>query len=1072
ATQGVEEIYYYDRMNSTLRWLSAPAGLDPDNDSSYELSISSDGAWVAFSSNKSNLVPNDTNGVRDIFLWSRASEDLERVNLSYAGNDANFSSYHPAVSDDGRYVAFRSFATNLIPSQVENYSNDVFRRDRHTGTTERVNLPYNGEELYGSNSGEPVISADGRFIAFRSDMSNLVSGDTNGIHDVFVRDMQGSVTRISEDSTSSEANAGSFGPAINASGDVTVFYSDAQNLDLIRDDTNGARDVFSQGVKPTAPPEPTATPTETATATPTDTPVPTETDTPVPTETDTPVPTETDTPDPTETDTPDPTETDTPVPTETDTPVPTETDTPVPTETDTPVPTETDTPEPTETDTPEPTETDTPVPTETETPEPSPTEPTWTLDSFNLTSDCKLNETTGQMRITNDSGEAQPFTLLKYNSEFKISDIAPIGESLWEVPFADSGDTFILQIAGYGYVKAIGDNPLCDPEPTDTVEPTETTEPTETPEPTDTPTPEPTDPPIAVTWELDFETDAYGAVLPAGTIIDDEWSSFGIHIATNKPDEHPAMIFDSGAPTGYDRDLGTPNEDFNGPGLGSGGGLGEPGENNAALGNILILSEDGDPADPDDYYAGGNLIFEFDDPVNIAAVQMVDIDVNEGNSRVVAYSASGEELGTFAILPLGNNSVQWVELDVTQVTRLTVYLQSSGALAAISFYGEEPTAVEPEPTPNPTPEPSDPPVIELQDELTLDEGESFKIEGKVSDPDSSTWTASVDFGDGGESHSIEITDGTFSIAGVYGDNGDYTLEVLVSDETGAEGFATVQVSVENVDPEISTTTLHTLESCQAADLESSGGSSKVACEVGDWMVAKMGETTTFTFDLADVGSDDLTFIWDDGSDVTYFNNETEPDPLQSPLGQYPYSVTHFANVTFDKPGVKHIKVRLQDDDGGEDTIEMKVLVRNNQSCQASLGDWISYFMKKNKDAGLEGELRAHLSILSGFVSSAFGDMDAEAINALEEFILKDMDQSAQARAELLTAWLNFVNGPLDWDDVIKDADGKQDLTYAETLHRILLLLQDDSPSQQQLQKAIELARAINFSNKGGGSCSR
>jgi hypothetical protein len=151
---------------------------------------------------------------------------------------------------------------------------------------------------------------------------------------------------------------------------------------------------------------------------------------------------------------------------------------------------------------------------------------------------------------------------------------------------------------------------------------------------------------------------------------------------------------------------------------------------------------------------------------------------------------------------------------------------------------------------------------------------------------------------------------------------------------------------------------------------------------------------------------------------------------------------------------------------------MKVLVRNNQSCQASLGDWISYFMKKNKDAGLEGELRAHLSILSGFVSSAFGDMDAEAINALEEFILKDMDQSAQARAELLTAWLNFVNGPVDWDDVIKDADGKQDLTYAETLHRILLLLQDDSPSQQQLQKAIELARAINFSNKGGGSCSR
>jgi hypothetical protein len=175
---------------------------------------------------------------------------------------------------------------------------------------------------------------------------------------------------------------------------------------------------------------------------------------------------------------------------------------------------------------------------------------------------------------------------------------------------------------------------------------------------------------------------------------------------------------------------------------------------------------------------------------------------------------------------------------------------------------------------------------------------------------------------------------------------------------------------------------------------------------------------------------------------------------------------------FEKPGVKHVQVRLVDDDGGEASINLKVLVRNNQSCKTSLGDWISYFMKKNKDEGLEGELRAHLSILSGFISSAFDDMDPKKIEELEQFILNDMDQSARARAEMLTAWLNFVHGSVDWDDVIEDADGSQDLTYSETLYRILTILLEDEPSKEKLQEAIDMSKAINFSSKGGGTCTK
>src|SRR5215216_1236671 len=126
----------------------------------------------------------------------------ELVSQSSSGVEGDQDSELPAISADGRYVAFVSFAENLVPGDT-NQSADVFVRDRVLGTTERVSVSSSGREADGNNGllnlmGGPSISADGRFVAFSSDATNLVSGDRNNNPDVFVHDrVTGETTRVS-----------------------------------------------------------------------------------------------------------------------------------------------------------------------------------------------------------------------------------------------------------------------------------------------------------------------------------------------------------------------------------------------------------------------------------------------------------------------------------------------------------------------------------------------------------------------------------------------------------------------------------------------------------------------------------------------------------------------------------------------------------------------------------------------------------------------------------------------------------------------------------------------------------
>jgi Tol biopolymer transport system component len=206
--------------------------------------ISADGRFVAFASDASNLVAGDTNAVADVFVHDRETGETERVSVASdgtQGNQPSFADWGQAISADGRFVAFTSHATNLASGDTPNAS-DVFVRDRQTGTTEVVS---SSGVSANTGAGMPAISADGRFVAFWSSDPNLVTGDTNGSSDLFVRDREtGSVERVNVASDGTQANRqqhlGISG--ISADGRFVGFLSDASNL--VPGDTNGTVDVF------------------------------------------------------------------------------------------------------------------------------------------------------------------------------------------------------------------------------------------------------------------------------------------------------------------------------------------------------------------------------------------------------------------------------------------------------------------------------------------------------------------------------------------------------------------------------------------------------------------------------------------------------------------------------------------------------------------------------------------------------------------------------------------------------------------------------------------------------------
>src|SRR5438876_794176 len=231
----------------TTERVSVASGGTECNGASLSSALSADGRFVAFVSAATDLVAADTNGVSDVYVHDRQTGTTERVSVASGGAQGNGSSgligfaFPPALSADGRFIAFVSFATNLVAGDT-NGATDVFVHDRQTGTTERVSVASGGTQGNAASVG-PALSADGRFVAFLSDATNLVAGDTNGATDVFVHDRQtGTTERVSVASGGSQGNGFSAGPVLSADGRLVAFHSTATNL--VARDTNGATDVF------------------------------------------------------------------------------------------------------------------------------------------------------------------------------------------------------------------------------------------------------------------------------------------------------------------------------------------------------------------------------------------------------------------------------------------------------------------------------------------------------------------------------------------------------------------------------------------------------------------------------------------------------------------------------------------------------------------------------------------------------------------------------------------------------------------------------------------------------------
>jgi flagellin-like hook-associated protein FlgL len=182
-----------------------------------------------------------TEGTLAVQIGAESSGGTTRISTDSLGNQANGTAGNAIISADGRFVSFLAFGNNLVSGDT-NGSADAFLKDRVTGVTTRISTDSSGNQG-NDRSYNGGISADGRFVEFESDATNLVTGDSNGARDAFIKDtVSGATTRISTDSSGNQGNGFSEVRALSADGRFVAFNSDATNL--VAGDTNGARDAF------------------------------------------------------------------------------------------------------------------------------------------------------------------------------------------------------------------------------------------------------------------------------------------------------------------------------------------------------------------------------------------------------------------------------------------------------------------------------------------------------------------------------------------------------------------------------------------------------------------------------------------------------------------------------------------------------------------------------------------------------------------------------------------------------------------------------------------------------------
>lgn len=234
-----QQVFLADRQTGSIRRISQAPNGTPGIGNSSEPVISGDGRVVVFATAARNLLPGETTVPGGVFVWDRTTATLERANRPDPGQPEGTGT-SPSVSRDGRRIVFAT-SIPLVAGDTNNLQ-DIYLRDRDSGTLQVLSVTPTGASSSGSSI-TPMISADGLHVAFTSSSPDLVEDDTNGVTDVFVRDLEsGTTERVSVGKGGRQADGMSNEPRISSDGSRVAFQSNAGNLDP--DATGGTTQVF------------------------------------------------------------------------------------------------------------------------------------------------------------------------------------------------------------------------------------------------------------------------------------------------------------------------------------------------------------------------------------------------------------------------------------------------------------------------------------------------------------------------------------------------------------------------------------------------------------------------------------------------------------------------------------------------------------------------------------------------------------------------------------------------------------------------------------------------------------
>ena len=348
----------------------------------------------------------------------------------------------------------------------------------------------------------------------------------------------------------------------------------------------------------------------------------------------------------------------------------------------------------------------------------------------------------------------------------------------------------------------------------------------------------------------------------------------------------------------------------------------------------------------------------------------------------------------------------------------------------------------------------DPPAVDIE---PSDEGADVVASADFTDPgtDDSPFSCTVDYGFG-------LGPQTGTIAGMtctgpaesYGDDGTYTVTICVKDKDDGEGCESSDHVVDNVAPEV--------------QLDTGGATTFPSGD--DAFTGRQGEEQSHSADAQDPGSDDLTFAWDFGfaGPVTTYYNDTgdpsgTPDPFPSPGGDYPFSASDTASVTFADPGVYLVRVDVTDDDGGGAFDELPKLVAGAGDCAYSQGFWRHQFRGRGKPHFDVTTLQAYLDLV-GFASGVFSEEVAASIPAEAQAVFSPGGSFYdKAVRQTLAAWLNWASGGVAWDEGIDlDGDMAPDMEFSVLIAMVEAILLDPDSDHADLEMAKDLAEAVNL----------